>query len=398
MKIQEAKKLINYLLDNNLKLIEEGQHKISINLEGKPGIGKTAILKEIAKERGAKYVRIELGSLEETGDILGIPVKEYNMISPDGEEEWVVEKLINEKIQLGYKICTNCTPRMNYAIPSWVPKDEEQEVLVVMDDYNRGNSLFMQAIMSLIQFNEYISWKLPKKCHLLLTSNPDDGSNNITMVDNAQQTRMLTINIDFDYEQYGRWLEQQHVISPLINFELLHPEIFEQSEKINARTYTMFANALYSIPNLNSNESMNFISYIARSCFGPDSTIGELFITFINNKLDKLMDAKSIINGTWEDTKTKIKENVFKDGEYRADIASVLTIRLINYIELLENPDSKLVDKIVNRINDIVTCDEVLLTEDLIFNLIANINQNPKFTKKCIKLLMNPKVQTKILL
>jgi len=39
MYINEAKKVINYLLDNNLKLVEEGKTKLSIGLEGAPGIG-----------------------------------------------------------------------------------------------------------------------------------------------------------------------------------------------------------------------------------------------------------------------------------------------------------------------------------------------------------------------
>lgn len=68
MKINEVKKMVNYLLDNNLELVKKGQNKISINIEGDAGCGKTSILKQIAEERGAKYVRIELASLEEVGD------------------------------------------------------------------------------------------------------------------------------------------------------------------------------------------------------------------------------------------------------------------------------------------------------------------------------------------
>ena len=68
MYIQETKEIINYLLDNNLELIKNGQHKIAIGLEGSQGIGKTAIIKEIAEERNAKFVRVELSSMEEIGD------------------------------------------------------------------------------------------------------------------------------------------------------------------------------------------------------------------------------------------------------------------------------------------------------------------------------------------
>ena len=208
---------------------------------------------------------------------------------------------------------------------------------------------------------------------------------------------MLTFSVDFDYTQYGFWMDQQHMRTEFINFMLLNPEIFNQSTIINARTYTMFATACEGIKDLSDLNSMNFVSSIARSCFGKDTTVGDLFAAFVNNRLDKLMSAKEILSGKWEDTKERIKDNVIKDGMYRADIASVLTLRLINYIELLDKVDAKTVDSIVNRVNDIVCCSETLLSEDLIFNLISNMNKNPKFTKKCIKLLMNPKVQAKIL-
>lgn len=137
MKIEEAKKLINYLLDNNLNLIEKGQNKIAINLEGSAGIGKTSVLKQIADERGANYVRIELASLEEIGDLVGMPIKEYVMTGQNGEEIWVPEKLLDEYKILGYKICQNCASRMNYSIPSWVPTDPEKETILVLDDYTR---------------------------------------------------------------------------------------------------------------------------------------------------------------------------------------------------------------------------------------------------------------------
>lgn len=188
MNIEEVSKTINYLLDNNLKLVDKGLDKIAINIEGVAGIGKTAIVKQIAEERGAVYKRINLSECEEIGDIVGIPQKEYLMTDKDGNEKRVSEKLINQFINLGYELCSDCDPIMTYAIPSWVPTDPEQEAILYLDDYTRASQLFMQAIMSLIQFGEYISWKLPKKCHLLLSSNPDNGEYSVSGLDPAQKS------------------------------------------------------------------------------------------------------------------------------------------------------------------------------------------------------------------
>lgn len=68
MNIEEVSKTINYLLDNNLKLIERGQDKIAINIVGPCGVGKSSIIKQIAEQRGAGYTRLNLSELEEIGD------------------------------------------------------------------------------------------------------------------------------------------------------------------------------------------------------------------------------------------------------------------------------------------------------------------------------------------
>ena len=51
MTISEFTGVFNYLLDNNKKLQEEGQTPIAIGLEGQAGIGKTAVVQEIAEIR-----------------------------------------------------------------------------------------------------------------------------------------------------------------------------------------------------------------------------------------------------------------------------------------------------------------------------------------------------------
>ena len=50
MNIEEIKNTLNYLLDNNLRLVENGFEKIAINITGPAGIGKTAIIKQLADE------------------------------------------------------------------------------------------------------------------------------------------------------------------------------------------------------------------------------------------------------------------------------------------------------------------------------------------------------------
>lgn len=137
MTIDQTEKVINYMLDNNEKLVEAGKAKVTVELVGGAGIGKTSIIEQIAEKRGAKFVKINLAQLEEIGDLVGIPVKEYLMYSPEGEEKWVTEKMVQQFVAQGYTLCPTCEPRMSYAVPSWVPKDPEERCILLLDDYTR---------------------------------------------------------------------------------------------------------------------------------------------------------------------------------------------------------------------------------------------------------------------
>lgn len=108
---------------------------------------KTSLIEQIAQERGARFVKINLSQLEEVGDLVGIPSKQYCMYSPTGEEKWVTEKTINQFISMGYTLCPTCEPRMSYAVPEWVPQDPEEKVLLLLDDYSRRHGKFLEKLI-----------------------------------------------------------------------------------------------------------------------------------------------------------------------------------------------------------------------------------------------------------
>ena len=257
----------------------------------------------------------------------------------------------------------------------------------------------MQAVMSLIQFGEYVSWKLPKKCHLLLTSNPDNGEYSVSSLDSAQSTRLINFTVDFDEKVYAKWCDKVGIRGELINFMLLNPEIFK-SPGVNARTFTMFANALNGIKDFSSTESLLMTSLIGSGCFGKDGElVGDLFVTFVHNHLDRLITAEQMLSGEWKETHEKLKNNVYEGVNYRSDIAATLTLRFINYVEQYfddkSNTDKKKTDKVVKRMSEIILSEDRLLTEDLIFKLIKTLNY--KYPQRMEKLIAIPAIRAKIL-
>lgn len=68
MTIGEFTSVLDYLLDNNRKLQEQGQLKIAVNVEGNAGLGKTSLIQQVAEKRGMTFCKLNLSMLEEVGD------------------------------------------------------------------------------------------------------------------------------------------------------------------------------------------------------------------------------------------------------------------------------------------------------------------------------------------
>ena len=403
--LNEFKEVFSYLLDNNKHLEDNNLRPIAVGVEGEAGIGKTTLIEDIAKERGMTMCKINLAQLEEIGDLVGMPIKEYEVAWVENgqvkQTRWMSEsqtKHLDLRLKLTGKV------RMSYAPPAWLPIDENPNgTIVFLDDYTRANSMFMQATMEIINTASYISWKLPKYTSIVLSSNPDDGQFSVTSLDNAQKTRFINFNVKFNIEDWAKWAEEAEIDGRAINFELLYgDEIFKKHnnvQTINPRSYTTFCKAISGLKNWDNPDTLALILQISKGCFlnDKDNIIGNLFTTFIANKLDRLIQPKDMIELKWDTLEPKMKNCVYDNGNFRPEIASILTIRFMNYVLHLFGTKGAIKENVVyDRILEIVNNDEMLFSEDLIFHLVKSlITMYPGRTGK---LLMNPIIRNKVVL
>ena len=403
--LNEFKEVFSYLLDNNKHLEDNNLRPIAVGVEGEAGIGKTTLIEDIAKERGMTMCKVNLAQLEEIGDLVGMPIKEYEVAWVENgqvkQTRWMPEsqtKHLDLRLKLTGKV------RMSYAPPAWLPMDENPNgTIVFLDDYTRANSMFMQATMEIINTASYISWKLPKYTSIVLSSNPDDGQFSVTSLDNAQKTRFINFNVKFNIEDWAKWAEEAEIDGRAINFELLYgDEIFKKHnnvQTVNPRSYTTFCKAISGLKNWDNPDTLALILQISKGCFltDKDNIIGNLFTTFIANKLDRLIQPKDMIELKWDTLEPKMKNCVYDNGNFRPEIASVLTIRFMNYVLHLFGTKGAIKENVVyDRILEIVNNDEMLFSEDLIFHLVKNlITMYPGRTGK---LLMNPIIRNKVVL
>lgn len=403
--LNEFKEVFSYLLDNNKHLEDNNLRPIAVGVEGEAGIGKTTLVEDIAKERGMTMCKVNLAQLEEIGDLVGMPIKEYEVAWVENgqvkQTRWMPEsqtKHLDLRLKLTGKV------RMSYAPPAWLPMDENPNgTIVFLDDYTRANSMFMQATMEIINTASYISWKLPKYTSIVLSSNPDDGQFSVTSLDNAQKTRFINFNVKFNIEDWAKWAEEAEIDGRAINFELLYgDEIFKKHnnvQTVNPRSYTTFCKAISGLKNWDNPDTLALILQISKGCFlnDKDNIIGNLFTTFIANKLDRLIQPKDMIELKWDALEPKMKNCVYDNGNFRPEIASVLTIRFMNYVLHLFGTKGAIKENVVyDRILEIVNNEEMLFSEDLIFHLVKSLIT--KYPGRTGKLLMNPIIRNKVVL
>lgn len=401
--IKELKNIVSYIIDNNNKLRGEGKKATAVEVIGESGIGKTSTIIQIAKERDMDVVKLNMTQIEELGDLIGFPIKEYNICSEKGDCIWVAESLLENYIKLGYNVVENADVRMAYAPPSWLPKTVNPNGgILLLDDFNRADARFIQATMELIDRGEYISWSLPENWTILLSSNPDNGDYNVSSLDNAQKTRYISFELDFDKDVWAEWAEKERINGVCINFALQYPEIFKKEgsvQTVNARSLVTFFNTISGLKDFDSTDSLYKIMLISKGCFtSKENVVGNLFTMFINNKLHELVQPEDMLFDKWETVSKKLEKCIYsgQDSSYRADIGATLTTRFINYIQNYFDEDTKSDTTVVcNRILEIINNEKELLAEDLIFNLLRNLVG--KYPTRTNKLLSNPKIMQKII-
>jgi len=473
LNIEEVKDFLKHIVDNNRYLQDNGKKPVAVEIIGESGIGKTSSVLQLTSELNLNCVKLNLAQIEELGDLVGFPVRQFQLCKNTGAsapapakkqkrkvtktvdkvvtemqmvevdepevkktkkqvleggklvikelEETVynkvtkevpVEKVIQETIEVDEDVAVAEQPvssggyeclwidenaveeylkrgyeftgekRMSYCPPEWIASKEGGGVLI-LDDWNRADIRFIQAVMELVDRQEYISWKLPKDWHIILTANPDNGNYLVQSIDTAQRTRFVSVNLKFDADVWAKWAENEKIDGRCINFLLMHPELV--SEKVNPRSITTFFNCISSLEDFSKN--LPLVQMIGEGSVGPE--FSTVFTTFINNKLDKLVTPKDILLHDNESyILGEVRNSIGRGNDYRADIASIIATRIINFT-LMYAEENTITPKINDRLIKINTDDE-LFTNDLKYVMVKKILNGNK--QKFQKLMANPEI------
>lgn len=333
--IKQIDTILELLFKTNKYLADNGKTPLAVELLGEPGMGKTTACKQIADRHGMDFVKLTLSQYDDLGDFVGFPIRSFEM-EKNGEKQFVHEEALTLYTKDGWKFTG--LKRTENCPPQWLV-GHNKPMVVLIDDWTRAQPRFQQAMMEFIECQTYGDYSLPKGSTILLTSNPDNGDNQVNSIDPAMRTRFGSINVGFDVKEWAEWAEFNDIDPRCINFFLMNPEIYNpfaevgdtEEKKVNPRSLTKFFLSLSLIEDFNTIEARDLIANYGH--IFVNETIAGLFLQFITDNLDKLITPQEMLDGDYKAVVERLKSDMSPKGDFLASIASVIAVRLENYIK-----------------------------------------------------------------
>lgn len=175
-------------------------------LWGAQGVGKTCVVKQIAKENNVGFVHLHLAT-QDVGDLVGLLID-------CGEG------------------------RVSHARPKWMP--DSGEGIIFLDELNRMHPDVMQAMFSFVTEGTIHTHKLPEGWRIVAAGNFQSNMFNVTDTsDAAWMSRFCHLDFNPTKEEFIVFAENNGALT-VADFVRTNPELLEtkQKERINKSMIT----------------------------------------------------------------------------------------------------------------------------------------------------------------
>lgn len=288
---------------------------------GESGVGKTSLVKQIAKDNGDYLVTIDANLLKE-GEIGGLPIVENG----------VTIYATHNKLQEIQKVLKD---------------DEKRNVILFIDELNRCDHAVAQELMNLILNREINGYILSDKVKVIAAMNPSNKNEgfynsryDVVDMDPAQEDRFVWVRLDSDIKEWINWGMSdngdihEHIIEFLSTFpEYLHTPDSEETIKATPRSWERVSRA-YNIY-LKNKEKYSFDTFfnVVKGNVGID--IGNDFSSFLTNLKKPLISVEDIFNN--EVLNFELKDRIEKESHSRLYIVVKNSLKYLEVHNIEKN-------------------------------------------------------------
>lgn len=251
--VNTAKRLIKRALLANITT-KKSDLAITPLISGKHGIGKSAIIKEVAAELGGTCITIEGGTLKE-GEITGLP---YQYDGGDGrisfrflpyyavERIQTAERLIFERTHTGRSQASQDGPTAalsgdanRYAMNDLTPEKkielllsgEVRPVILFIDEINRTESTVYKELMNILLTRTVNGYHFPWWVFFVGAMNPSTQNSIYATneMDPAQLDRFLKLKVTSNTGEWLRYGRKKGISPSILSFIKEHPKCLSES-------------------------------------------------------------------------------------------------------------------------------------------------------------------------
>ena len=226
MNIKEAKNYIKDSVRIYLKKDEDGEYRIPvvrqrpIFLLGAPGIGKTAIMEQIAQELGIALVSYSM-THHTRQSALGLPFivhKEY-----EGKAYDVSEYTMSEIIASVYDVMEESGIR---------------EGILFLDEINCVSETLAPSMLQFLQYKIFGRHQVPEGWVIVTAGNPPEYNKSVREFDIVTLDRLKILKVEADYAVWREYARERGVHTAILNYLDMKKEDFYQVETtVKGRSY-----------------------------------------------------------------------------------------------------------------------------------------------------------------
>ncbi|GFI15012.1 hypothetical protein IMSAGC009_00167 [Lachnospiraceae bacterium] len=290
MNIKQAKDYIENTVRLYLKKDEFGEYRIPVVrqrpvfLLGAPGIGKTAIMEQIAQELNIALVSYSM-THHTRQSALGLPFishKEYQGMKID-----VSEYTMSEIIASMYEV---------------MEKSGIREGILFLDEINCVSETLAPSMLQFLQYKVFGRNSVPEGWVIVTAGNPPEYNKSVREFDVVTMDRLKVLEVEADYKAWKEYARQKGLHPAILNFLELKKEYFYKIETtVNGRSYVTARGweDLSEILSLYEEEGMKTDENLVAQYIRNDRVVREFTAYYdLFNKYKKEYQTEEILDGT----------------------------------------------------------------------------------------------------